>query len=174
MTVNFRIWIAGRGGQGVSFVGKLLSRCVYLENQNVLVRSDQDWAIRGGLVQTTVLVDEKPLSAGALNDFNWALLLHPEARAFLPPLAQDAVFLDAYKLELYKLSQSIGFQQGLNIALLGYFLACSNLCQPELVARQLKDLLGKEHVAVLPYNLELLEQGLEWGARHRSNHAGYS
>lgn len=169
MSVNFRIWMAGQGGQGVSFLGTLLSRCVYLEQQNVLARSDQDWAIRGGLIQTTLLVDEKPIAAAALSDFNWALLLHPEARNALPPLAENAVILDAYALKLYLLTQKLNFQQGLNMALLGYFLACSELCQPDIVARQLKHLLGKEHIAVLPYNLELLEQGLAWGSRREKD-----
>lgn len=161
--IQYRIWIAGLGGQGVSFLGQLLSRAAYLERKHVESRSDQEWAIRGGLIQTSILADEAPFASGSQLDFNWALLLHPAVRNLQPPLSENATILDAYQLELYHLTRQTGFPQGLNMALLGFFLARSGFCQPDGVAWLLKRLLGKEQVAVLPYNLDLLERGLARG-----------
>jgi len=163
MNADFRIWIAGQGGQGVSFLSQLLCRAAYLEQRHVTARSDQEWAIRGGRTLSWVLIHEAPFSPALQADFNWALILHPGVRQLLPPLAPEARILDAYELKLYQVTDQVRFQQGLNMVLLGVLLALSQVCRSDTVVWQLRHLLGKEQVSVLPYNLELLERGLELG-----------
>ena len=162
-TARYRIWIAGQGGQGCSFLSQLICQAAYLDGLHVSARNDSQWAIRGGQTVSWVFLNDTPFSPAAQQDFNWVLLLHPTARADLPPLAPKAQVLDAYALKLYQLADTLGFAQGLNMLLLGLFLARSQACRTDAVIWQLRQVLGKEQVSVLPYNLALLEQGLELG-----------
>lgn len=159
-TARYRIWIAGQGGQGCSFLSQLICQAAYLDGLHVSARNDSQWAIRGGQTVSWVFLNDTPFSPAAQQDFNWVLLLHPSARADLPPLAPAACILDAYALKLYEPANALGFPQGLNMLLLGLFLARSQACRTDAVIWQLRQVLGKEQVSVLPYNLALLEQGL--------------
>ena len=156
-----RIWIAGQGGQGVSFLGQLLCRAALMSQRHASARSEQQWAIRGGLVSTVVLVDEQAFSPAEIQDYNWLLLLHPASRTLLPPQAREARILDAYALEAYRLAEAAGYAQGLNMVMLGLLLALSEVCPVDAVVWQLRHLLGRDQMNTLPYNLELLEQGLK-------------
>lgn len=162
---RFRVWMGGMGGQGIHFLAQVLCRAAYMEQQHALVRTDVEWAIRGGRTLASVLVDQAPFGIEDAGHFNWALVLHPHLRNLVPASVPEPQRLDAQALKLYELTQANGFKQGLNIALLGYFLACSEICFVESVVWQIKHLLGKSQMSVLPYNLELLEQGLERGER---------
>lgn len=162
---RWRIWIAGQGGQGVSFLSQILCRAALMSQLQATARSEQQWAIRGGLVNAGVLVDEQSFSAAEFSDYNWLIYLHPASRELSPPMAPDAVVLDAYEYEAYRLAESAGFAQGLNLVMLGVLLAQSEVCPVDAVVWQLRHLLGGDQMAVLPYNLELLEQGLRLGIR---------
>lgn len=164
-TARYRIWIAGQGGQGCSFLSQLICQAAYLDGLHVSARNDSQWAIRGGQTVSWIFLNDTPFSPAAQQDFNWVLLLHPSARADLPPLAPKAQVLDAYALKLYEPASALGFAQGLNMLLLGVFLARSQACRTDAVIWQLRQVLGKEQVSVLPYNLALLEQGLELAPR---------
>ena len=165
-TARYRIWIAGQGGQGCSFLSQLICQAAYIDGLHVSARNDTQWAIRGGQTVSWVFLNDTPFSPAAQQDFNWVLLLHPSARADLPPLAPEACILDAYALKLYEPANALGFAQGLNMLLLGLFLARSHACRTDAVIWQLRQVLGKEQVSVLPYNLALLEQGLALDLDH--------
>lgn len=165
-----RVWIAGQGGQGVSFLGQLLCRAALMSQRHASARSEQQWAIRGGLVTTQVLIDEQAFSPAEIVDYNWILILHPLGRNLQPPLAPGAQILDAYVLESYRLAEAVGYAQGLNMVLLGRLLARSEICPVDAVVWQLRHALSGEQMNTLPYNLELLEQGL----KQETAHAGHS
>lgn len=156
-----RIWIAGQGGQGVSFLSQLLCRAALVSQREASARSEQQWAIRGGLVTAQVLIDDQAFSPAEISDYNWILILHPLGRSLQPPLAPGAQILDAYVLEAYRLAEAVGFAQGLNMVLLGRLLARSGMLPVDAVVWQLRRALSGEQMSTLPYNLELLEQGLK-------------
>lgn len=169
MTPAYRVWIAGQGGQGVSFLGQILCRAALMTQRHATARSDQQWAIRGGLVTTAVLVDEQAFSPAEINDYNWLICLHPTARELMPPRSAEVQILDAYETQAYRLAEEVGYAQGLNMVMLGMLLARSQICPVDAVVWQLRHLLGREQMNTLPYNLELLERGLKLEA-----HAGHS
>ena len=53
MSLPLRLWIAGQGGQGVSFMAQLLCRALSHEQKFAVSRSDPEWGIRGGRVALT-------------------------------------------------------------------------------------------------------------------------
>ena len=167
---RYRVWIAGQGGQGVSFLGQLLCRAALMTQRQANARSDQQWAIRGGLVTSLVLVDNQAFSPAEIVDYNWIVYLHPASRSLAPPQAADARVLDAYALEAYALAEAVGYAQGLNMVMLGHLLALSEICSVDAVVWQLRHLLGRDQMSALPYNLELFERGLALGGVH----AGHS
>lgn len=161
--IPFRLWIGGLGGQGVNFISQLLCQALHQEQQQVWARSDQEWAIRGGRVMASVLSGPQAFSPAEAPDYNWKICLHPKLRELEVPSSADLQVIDAYALELYRYAESAHFAQGLNILALGILLARTQLCHPNAVVWQLRRLLGREQMAHLPYNLDLLEKGLELG-----------
>lgn len=159
---QWRIWIAGEGGQGVSFMAQVLCRAALMSQRHAIARSEQQWAIRGGRVSASVLVDAQSFSPAEISDYNWLIYLHPACRELVPPLAPDARVLDAYALEAYMTARAAGFAQGLNMVMLGHLLALSEVCPVDAVAWQLRHLLGRADMEALPYNLELLDRGLKF------------
>lgn len=170
MSPQWRIWLAGQGGQGVSFMADLLCRSALSAQLQAQARSDSEWAIRGGLVIATVLIHDLPFDASACPDFNWAVHLHPATRPLTPPLSTDAQVLDAYASHSFEQAASSGYPQGLNLLMLGQLVARTGICPPETVVWQLRKMLGREQVPMLPYDLDLFAQGLQQGGAH----AGHS
>ncbi len=169
MSATFRLWIGGQGGQGVSFLAALLCQAIHTEQGSVWSRTDPEWAIRGGRMVASVLADPHSFSLSEIPDYNWLVYLHPSLRELTPPRSADAQILDAYELEAYRFSEAAGFPLGLNMVILGVLLQASQICQPDTLVWQLRKML-REQVSVLPYNLDLLEKGLELGATY----AGHS
>lgn len=155
----------GLGGQGVSFLAQVLCRAALFSQRQAQARSDQQWAIRGGIVSAQVLVDEQLFSPAELRNYNVLICLHPSSRSLKPAMAKDSLKLDAYELEAYRLSERAGFTQGLNMVMLGMLLAQCEICPLDAVIWQLRHLLGRDQMSVLPYNLELLEQGYKLGTQ---------
>lgn len=155
-----RLWIAGQGGQGVSFMAQLLCRALSSEQKFAMSRSDPEWGIRGGRVVASVLMDTQHLNLSEAREYNALIYLHPSVRDLTPPCSSDAVIIDAHREGLLQQARALNFEQGLNLLALGTFLARMPCCQPNSVVWQLKRMLGRDAIAAWPANLTLFEQGL--------------
>ncbi len=156
-----RLWIAGQGGQGVSFMAQLLCRALAAEQKFAVSRSDPEWGIRGGRVVASVLMDHQRINFSETLNYNALIYLHPSVRELTPPRSADAIEIDAYAQGLLPQAQALDFPQGLNLLALGHFLAQMPCCHPNSVVWQLKRMLGRDAIAAWPANLTLFEQGLK-------------
>ena len=156
-----RLWIAGQGGQGVSFLSQLLCKALCAEQKYAMSRSDPEWGIRGGKVVASVLMDTRPINLSEVEDYNAVIYLHPSVRGLKPLCSPDVVEIDAYDEGFLAKARALNFEQGLNLLALGSLLAHHPWCQPNSIVWQLKHLLGRDAIAALPVNLALFEQGLE-------------
>lgn len=155
-----RLWIAGQGGQGVSFMAQLLCRALSHEQKFAISRSDPEWGIRGGRVVASVLMDTQRINLSEANDYNALIYLHPNVRELKPPQSEDALCIDAYDEGLLQQARALNFEQGLNLLALGVLLAQIPCCHPNSIVWQLKQMLGRDAIAAWPANVALFEQGL--------------
>lgn len=159
-----RIWICGRGGQGVQFLAELLNGVFFAEKKQSWMQASCDWAIRGGQVIARVFADNNPQSQWAPSaDYNILISLYPAAPPPLPPLAEHALILDAVKSGAYALAHQKGALRALNLLMLGQLLAQHPLCSEDVVAWVLKQKLGPSRFKEMPVNLEMLELGTHLG-----------
>ena len=160
-----RLWIAGQGGQGISFMAQLLCRALSHEQKFAISRSDPEWGIRGGHVVASVLMDTQRINLSEAKNYNALIYLHPSVRNFKPPQSEDALCIDAYEAGLLQQARALNFEQGLNLLALGVLLAHIPCCQPNSIVWQLKRMLGRDAIAAWPANVALFEQGLNDGNR---------
>ncbi len=159
-SLPLRLWIAGQGGQGVSFMAQLLCRALSHEQKFAMSRSDPEWGIRGGRVVASVLMDTQRINLSEAQDYNALIYLHPGVRDLTPPQSEDALRIDAYADGWLQKARALNFEQGLNMLTLGVLLAHIPCCQPNSIVWQLKRMLGRDEIAAWPANVALFEQGL--------------
>ncbi len=155
-----RLWVAGQGGQGVSFMARLLCKALCAEHKFAISRGDPEWGIRGGQVVASVLMNTRPINLSEALDYNVVIYLHPAVRTLRPFCSPDVLEIDVYALGFLKQARALGFEQGLNLMALGALLSHTPWCHPNSVVWQLKRQLGRDAIAALPKNLTLFEQGL--------------
>lgn len=159
-----RIWICGKGGQGVQFLAELLNQVFFAEKKHSWMQASCDWAIRGGHVIARVFADPRPLAQWSPSqDYTIALSLYPSGPPAWPPLADQALILDAVESGAYALAHQKGALKALNLLMLGQLLVQKDLCSEDVVAWALKQKLGPARFNDMPLNLEMLELGTQWG-----------
>lgn len=159
-----RIWICGRGGQGVQFLAELLNQAFFAEKKQSWMQASCDWAIRGGQVFARVFADGRPQNQWAPSaDYNTVISLCPAAPPPWPPLADNALILDAVQSGAYALAHQKAALKALNLLMLGQLLAQKPLCSEDVVAWVLKQKLGPARFKEMPLNLEMLELGTQLG-----------
>jgi len=159
-----RIWICGRGGQGVQFLAELLNGVFFAEKKQSWMQASCDWAIRGGQVIARVFADGRPQTQWApSDDYNIYISLYPAAPPPRPALAENALILDAVQSGAYALAHQKGALKALNLLMLGQLLVEQPLCSEDVVAWVLKQKLGPARFKDMPINLEMLELGTQLG-----------
>jgi hypothetical protein len=160
----YRIWITGRGGQGVKFLAELLNQVFFAEKKHSWMMVSCDWAIRGGVVTARVFADARPQRDWEPSqDYNVLLSLHPAHPPHPPCLASDALILDATKSGAYEQAHQKNALRSLNLIILGQLLVNLPLCSEDLAAWVLKQKLGPTRLKYMPVNLEMLELGTQLG-----------
>lgn len=159
---QYRLWIAGQGGQGVRFLGEILTQAFVAEKRVSRLQLSCEWAIRGGQVVARVLADPRPEQHwGPAADYNFILYLHPQFHQAPPAQAPEALTLDAVEIGAWALAAQKQAHPGLNLIMLGALLARYPLCSEDVVAWVLKQKLSPHRLQDMPLNLEMLELGAQ-------------
>ena len=156
---HHHIFIAGKGGQGISFMGQILLKAAIHEGKYGEMLPHYEYTIRGGLTTCHLLISDHPQNLSQHRDYNIGIYLHPMAREKTMPFASDSLLIDAYALKGPTLTQKIQFNQGLNMLVLGYLLKRVPICHENMIAWALKQNLGPDRIKLLTKNLALLEKG---------------
>ncbi|PIQ23836.1 hypothetical protein COW36_13425 [bacterium (Candidatus Blackallbacteria) CG17_big_fil_post_rev_8_21_14_2_50_48_46] len=159
---HYRIWISGKGGQGISFLGDLLIHAFIAEKKHARLEVSSEWAIRGGLVIARVFADPAPEATWAApENFNILLSLDPGAKWIPEARDTEALILNSWDSGAYALAHQHKAQQMLNLLMLGYLLSKCPLFSEDTAAWALKQSLGPTRLKAMPLNLEMLEFGAQ-------------
>ena len=78
--------IAGFGGQGILFAGKVLAEAALLEGREVLWIPSYGPEMRGGTASCTVIVADRPIGSPIVDRADHAVVLNPPSMAKYAPL----------------------------------------------------------------------------------------
>lgn len=173
-----QIVLAGFGGQGVLFAGKILAYCGMLTDKQVSWLPSYGPEMRGGTANVSVSVSDSPIGSPLVLTPNMlAVLNQPSFEKFEPVAAKDAVVIinsslvfskserkdiKAFYIPATALAQENELQGLANIIVLGKLIRETGLFSKEEMAAAIKKNVPVSKAHLLGPNMQAFEIGLQY------------
>ena len=169
------ILLAGFGGQGILFAGKILAYCGLMDNKELSWLPSYGPEMRGGTANCSVVVSDQPVaspivtSASAvvamnepsLDKFEDAVL--PGGKLFINSsiIAKKATRtdIDVYYVPCNEIADELGNPKVANMVMLGAYIEKTKCVGFESVLDALLETLGERKAHLIPLNREALNRG---------------
>ena len=169
--------IAGFGGQGIIFTGKVLAQTAMKGGKEVTYIPSYGAEMRGGTANCMVVIAGEPIACplvgnpdslimmnkASLNKFSGRLkdggllVMNSSLIDIEPEINGTVVAIPADDLAL-----ELGNQKAANMVALGAYLQKKGVFSVETAAENLADVLAKRHHQTLPVNVEALRRGAQF------------
>lgn len=170
-----QILIAGFGGQGVLFAGKVLAYQGLMENKNVSWLPSYGPEMRGGTANCSVILSDSPVGSPIVSnpDVLFAMNLPSLDKYENEAVSGAKIFIDstlinrkvkredvsAFYIPATQLASDIGAPTLANMILLGKMLKETNLVKFENIEAGLKKVIPPKKADMLGLNLKALQTG---------------
>ncbi|MCJ7710864.1 MAG: 2-oxoacid:acceptor oxidoreductase family protein [Chloroflexi bacterium] len=171
--------IAGFGGQGILFAGKVLAEAALLEGREVLWIPSYGPEMRGGTASCTVIVADRLIGSPVVDRADHAVVLNPPSMAKYTPLVADGGLLvvnttlieaepgrddiDVLPVPCTAVARKAGDDRLASVVALGALIGARRLVEPESVHRALSVLLGQSHGDLVTADIAAFDAGYEAG-----------
>ena len=171
------IVVAGFGGQGILFAGKLLAQTAMEEGKFTTFFPSYGAEMRGGTAHSLVTISPEEIASPIFKNPDLAVFLNePSAKKFLPLMTKNGLaVLNSSLIKDYpspagitivtvpatELAQRIGDGKVANLVALGAFLTKSKILSLGAIKKSLKTILTGEKIKLLDINLAALREGIE-------------
>jgi 2-oxoglutarate ferredoxin oxidoreductase subunit gamma len=171
--------IAGFGGQGILFAGKVLAEAALLEGREVLWIPSYGPEMRGGTASCTVIVADRPIGSPVVDRADHAVVLNPPSMArYTPLVAEGGVLvvnttlieaepgrddLDLVEVPCTALAKQAGDDRLVSVVALGALVGRRRFVEPESVHRALAVLLGTKKPDLIAADCAAFDAGYEAG-----------
>jgi len=174
--MNYDVFMAGFGGQGILLIGNLLAYAGIIEGRNVSYFPAYGVEKRGGAATCTVVVSDEEVGSPVIG--------HPGAALILNPLSMEKYFdrvrpgglciinsslvedtgerrddLRVVRIPVNELALEIGDARLLNMITIGAYAELSGAVSLESLKAALKDVLPERNHRFIPMNVEAIERG---------------
>ena len=177
MSRSVNMVLAGFGGQGVLFAGKLIAYAGLLEDREVSWLPSYGPEMRGGTANVTVIVSDNKISSPILSMYDTAVILNqPSLEKFeqsikpggtliydgygisTPPSRKD---ITVYRIDAMDAAAEMKAAKAFNMIVLGGLLKVRPLVEVEDVLHALRKTLPERHHHLIPMNEAALRKGME-------------
>jgi len=173
------IILAGFGGQGIMFIGKLLIHGAMKEEKNVTWIPSYGPEMRGGTANCTVVISDETIGSPVITSPHSLIVMNnPSLDAFEPRLKEGGVLVMNSSLITRKvkrknitvigvpaneIASKIGDKRVANMVMLGAYVAHTKIVSKEKILEGLSDLLGEKKRQLFEVNKKAFEKGMEFG-----------
>jgi len=173
--------IAGFGGQGLMFSGKLLAYAGLREGKKVTYFPSYGAEMRGGTANCTVIISDSPISSPIVSHpLNAIIMSQPSVKKFFPRIAKRGKLvvntslikgefkrsdLDIIKIPANEIAEKIGELRIANMVTLGALIKKLGILPLETVIESLKEVISKDRMYLLSLNEQALREGEKFVAR---------
>lgn len=174
--MNFDVFMAGFGGQGILLIGNLLAYAAILEGKNASYFPAYGPEKRGGAATCTVIVSENEIGSPVVGRPGNALLLNQIAmEKYFSSVKQGGRVLintsliedrQANRDDLHilrvpanQLALDAGSVRLVNMIMLGAFVEMSKVVHPETLKTALDAVIPERNRKLMPANLQALDSG---------------
>ena len=171
--------IAGFGGQGILFAGKVLAEAALLEGREVLWIPSYGPEMRGGTASCTVIVADRLIGSPVVDRADHAVVLNPPSMARYTPLVAPGGLLvvnttlieaepgrddiDVIEVPCTALARQAGDDKLVSVVALGALVGRQRFVAPESVHRALAILLGTKKPQLVAMDCAAFDAGYEAG-----------
>lgn len=172
--------IAGFGGQGVLFIGRLLAYAAMKEGRNVTWIPSYGPEMRGGTANCTVVVSDEVIGAPVITSPHALIVMNnPSLDAFEPRLKTGGLLIinsslitrgtkrndiTVVKAPANKIAFEIGSDRAANMVLLGAYIARTKVVTKGNILGALQKVLGEKKKQLFEINRVAFEKGIDIGS----------
>ena len=172
-----RIVLAGFGGQGLLFAGKVIAYAGLIENREVSWLPSYGPEMRGGTANCSVTVSDEPIGSPLVMDPNVLIAMNqPSLLKFEETVTSGGIILvdtslvsriperDDVKicaLEATNMAEEAGLKGLANIVLVGKLFAEQPFCSQDTIEKAIYKAVPARKAALREKNLEALRMGME-------------
>jgi 2-oxoglutarate ferredoxin oxidoreductase subunit gamma len=171
--------IAGFGGQGILFAGKVLAEAALIEGREVLWIPSYGPEMRGGTASCTVIVADRPIGSPIVDRADHAVVLNPPSLAkYATHVAVGGLLvvntslieaesgrddIDLVEVPCNALARAAGDDKLVSVVALGALVGRRRFVEPESVHRALEILLGTKRPQLVEADCAAFDAGYEAG-----------
>lgn len=171
--------IAGFGGQGILFAGKVLAEAALLEGREVLWIPTYGPEMRGGTASCTVIVADRLIGSPVVDRADHAIVLNPPSLAkYVPLVAVDGLLvvnttlieaeagrddIEVLEVPCTAVARKAGDDKLVSVVALGAMLGRRRIVERESVHRALAVILGDRHPELVAADVAAFDAGYEAG-----------
>jgi 2-oxoglutarate ferredoxin oxidoreductase subunit gamma len=171
--------IAGFGGQGILFAGKVLAEAALIEGREVLWIPSYGPEMRGGTASCTVIVADRLIGSPVVDRADHAVVLNPPSMARYTSLVAAGGLMvvnttlieaepgrddiDLVEVPCTALARQAGDDKLVSVVALGALVGRRRFVEPESVRRALEILLGAKKPQLIAIDCAAFDAGYEAG-----------
>ena len=170
--------MAGFGGQGLMFIGKLLAYSAMKTGKNVTWIPSYGPEMRGGTANCTIVISDEEIGSPVITSPQALVIMNnPSLEAFEPRLQPQGILflntslisrqvtrkdIEVISIPANDIAVEVGEERTANMAMLGAYIARTNVVPKESILEGLKEFIGKK-IQFLEVNTKAFEKGMEYG-----------
>lgn len=175
-----QVLIAGFGGQGVLFAGKLLAYEALIDNREVSWLPSYGPEMRGGTANCSETVSDAPIGSPIVANPDILIAMNkPSLDKYLNETkAGGQIFYDSslidgevkregveiYPIPATRLADEKGLKTLANIIMLGHMIAKNDFVSLDITKKALSKVVSERHKDLLDFNIQALTLGYEYKA----------
>ena len=169
--------LAGFGGQGLMFIGKLLAYSAMKEGRHVTWIPSYGPEMRGGTANCTVIISNEEIGSPVTPHPHAIIIMNnPSLEAFERRLQTNGLLIfsssmvnrpitrrdiKAIAIPATEIATSAGTERAANMVMLGAYIALTRIVSEESVITGLKELFGKK-IDLFEANARALKEGIKF------------
>jgi len=176
--MTYEILLAGFGGQGILFAGKLLAYCAMEENKEISWLPSYGPEMRGGKCNCSVCISDEPIGSPQVLEPDLLVVLNgpsfdafmdnvkPGGKAFVDSSMVDAKSdrkdIDIFYVPATQIADDANLAKGANIVLLGKLLHETGIFSFETVRKALEKHTPAKRAHTIDNNMNALKLGADF------------
>lgn len=179
-----RVIIAGFGGQGIMFMGKLLCYAGMMEKKHVTYMPSYGAEVRGGTAYCNVIISSEEIPSPVVSEPTTAIIMNsPSLVKFEPMVAKKGLLivntslvtrlakrndLEVIQVSATNVADRLGNTRVANMVALGAFLAMRNAVEMQTVLAAVQEMLPAYRQHLVEVNRQALLEGKAYVDSHTS------
>lgn len=167
--------VAGFGGQGVMFLGQVLSLAAMFEGKHVTWLPSYGPEMRGGTANCTVVISDDEVASPVVDKPMDIIVMNIPSLLKFEKMVKEGGYIfmntsvidketqrkdvEVVKVEANKIAEEIGSPKIANMVMLGAYVAKTKVVKPESVFEAIRKKSKKEFIDM---NIEAVKKGLEF------------